>query len=96
MRGSLPSDQQFADGLELLRFGQSLGEDVGLLLFSTNVLGNDALVLANLTSEEVVLQGQILVARGHLGNIDERKASLVVLKDCGPNRALLDKIELQL
>ena len=92
MRGSLPSNQQFADGLEL-RFGQSLGENVGLLLFSTNVLGNDALVLANLTSEEVVLQGQILVARGHLGDIDQGEASLVVLKDRGSDQALFDKVK---
>ena len=92
MRGSLPSNQQFADGLEL-HFGQSLGEDVGLLLSSTDVLGNDALVLANLSSEEMVLQGQILVAGGHLGDIDQGKASLVVLKDRGSDRALLDKVK---
>ena len=75
MRGSLPSNQQFVDGLEL-RFRQSLGEDVGLLLLSTDVLGNDALVLAKLTSEEMVLQGQILVARGHLGDVDQGKAEV--------------------
>ena len=58
-----------------------------------NVLGNDALVLANLSSEEMVLQGQIFVARGHLGDIDQRKTSLVVLKDRGSDRALLDKVK---
>ena len=63
MRGSLPSNQQFADGLEL-HFRQSLGEDVSLLLFSTDVLSNDALVLANLSSEEVILQSQVLVVGG--------------------------------
>ncbi len=95
MRGSLPSDQELPDGLEL-RLGQSLGENVGLLLFGIDVPSNNAFVLPNLASEEVVLQSQILVVWGHLGDIDQRQASLVVLKDGGADRALLNKVKPEL
>ena len=82
MRGSLPSDQKLPDGLEL-HLGQSLCEDVSLLLFGVDVPSNNAFVFPNLASEEVVLQGQIFVAGGRLGDIDQRQASLVVLEDGG-------------
>ena len=95
MRGSLPSDQELPDGLEL-RLGQSLGKNVGLLLLGIDVPSNNAFVLPNLASEEVVLQSQILVAGGHLGDIDQRQTSLVVLKDGGSDGALLDEVESEL
>ena len=71
MRGSLPSNQKLPDGLQL-RLGQSLREDVGLLLFGVDVPSNNAFVFSNLASEEVILQSQIFVAGGHLGDIDQR------------------------
>jgi hypothetical protein len=45
-----------------------------------------ALGLPNMCPEEVVLKGQVLIPGGHFGDIDQREASLVVLKHCGSNQ----------
>ena len=67
----LPSDQKLTDGLEL-RLRKPLGENVRLLLGGADVLGNNPVLLTNVGAEEMVLQGQVLVAGGHLGDIDKR------------------------
>ena len=46
-----------------------------------NVLGNNALVLSDVGSEEVVLEGKAFVEWGHLWHVDQRQTGLVVLKD---------------
>jgi hypothetical protein len=56
----LPAHQQLSDSLELA-FGQTLGEDVCLLLGGLNPTSFNALVFANVASEEMVLQRQVLV-----------------------------------
>ena len=41
----------------------------------------------------MILEGQILIAGRHLGNIDEAEASLIVLKDGGTDEALADEFQ---
>jgi hypothetical protein len=91
----LPAHQQLPDHNELRR-GESLGENVGALFQSIDVLGFNALFLANVGAEEVVLEGQVLVAWGHLGDIDQRQATLIVLKHSRSNQTVLDECKVQL
>ena len=81
---ALPSTQELANDNEL-GWGQALGEDVGPLLQGADILGLDPFLLADVRPEEVVLEGQVLVAWGHLGDIDQGQAALVVLEDGGPD-----------
>ena len=66
----LPSDEQLPDVLEL-GYRKAFGEDVGLLLLGVDVLCDDPLFFADLRPKEVILQSEILVARGHLGHIHQ-------------------------
>ena len=93
MRDS-PSDEELPDGLELLR-GKPLGEDVRLLLGGPNILSHDALAFADVGAKEVVLEGQVFVACGHLGDVDKCQTSLVVLKDSGADQALGDELHVE-
>ena len=81
-----PAHQQFADGCKLGR-REALGEDVRLLFEGVDILGNDAFVFTNLGPEEVAFEGEVLVSGGHLGNVDQQEAPLIVLKDGGFNQA---------
>ena len=69
-----------------LRNRKAFGEDVGLLFLGVDVLGNDPFLLADLRPKEVILQSEILVARGHFGHIHKRQTTLVVLKHSGPDK----------
>ena len=91
----LPTDEQLANHLKL-SLGEALGENIHFPLLGTNVLGDHSLGLANLAAEEVVLEGQILVPRGHLGDIDKRQATLVVFEDSRSHESVLDKSHVQL
>jgi hypothetical protein len=91
----LPAHQQLPDHNELRR-GESLGENVDALFQSVDVLGFNALLLSKVGPEEVVLEGQVLVAWGHLGDIDQRQAALVILKHSRSNKTVLDECQVQL
>ena len=64
-----------------------LGEDVRLLFRGGDVPGLNSVCCSNVGAEEVVLEAQVLVLSGYLGNIDKREAALVVFKDSGANKA---------
>ena len=64
----LPSHQKLANSLELSGT-KAFGHEVCPLSVGRGPLGNDAFVLTNVGSEEVVLEGKVFVAWGHLGNI---------------------------
>ena len=44
-------------------------------------LKESTFVFTNVGSEEVIFQSKVLVSRRHLGNIDQREASLIAFKD---------------
>ncbi len=81
--------------LELHRT-KPLGENIRLLLGGPNVLGNNSLRLADLSTEEMVLKGEVFVACGHLGNIDQRQTTLVVFKYSGADQAVGNEFHVQL
>ena len=64
-----PTHEQQSNLLKLF-LRQPFCENVGLLLERADVLSHNALGLSNLLTEEVILELEIFVARGHLGDID--------------------------
>ena len=59
-------------------------------------IGCDALFNANVRSEPVTFQGWTFVVWGHFGNIDKGDASLVVLEDCGVDKACGNGLNVEL
>ena len=86
LSSKLPSHQQFTNDSKLGGW-EPLGENVCSLLSRRSPLGYNSLFLSDVGSEEMVLQGQVLVPWGHFGNIDQGEAALVVLKDGGADKA---------
>ena len=57
--------------MEKLLLGQSFPENVSFLFGRLYVPGNNAFLLTNMGSKEMVFEYQVLVARGHLGHVEE-------------------------
>ena len=57
---------------------------------------NHSLVFPYVGPEEVILQGEVFISRGHLGDVDKRETGLIVFKNSGQDKTLVDdrKIEL--
>ena len=68
--GDLPTHEQQSNCLKLF-LRQPLCEDISFLFQSVDILNNDALRLSNFFTEEVVLELEVFVARGHFGDIDK-------------------------
>ena len=83
----LPPNQQLPDGSKLT-WGQAFSENVRLLLSGPNVLGFNAFLLANVGTEEMAFESQVLVPCGHLRNIDQRQTALIVFKDSTANKTV--------
>ena len=90
-----PADEELPDVPKLFSW-EPLREDVGLLFGGLDVLGHNTIGFSNLGSEEVVFEGEVLVLGGHLGDIDQGEASLVVLKDSGADQACGQQLQVQL
>ena len=88
---NLPTNEQLPDVLEL-SFWKTFGEDVSLLLFGVDVLGDNPFGFADLRSEEVIFQCKVFVPRRHLWNIYKGKASHVILKDGGTDETGLEEV----
>jgi hypothetical protein len=74
-----------------LRFWKAFGEDISLLLFGIDVLGDDPFGFANLRSEEMILQCKVFVPGRHLRDIDKGKTAHVVFEDGGTDKTGLEK-----
>ena len=71
---------------------KSFGENIGFLFQGGNVPGFNAMFGANVGAEEVVLESEVFVLGGHLGNIHQGQAALIVLKDSGANQAGVEEL----
>ena len=93
IKQTLPSHEQFSNHFELCG-RKAFGENVGTLFQSGDAFRHDSLFFSNVRAEEMILEGQILILRRHLGNVDEAEASLIVLKDGGTDEALADEFKM--
>ena len=89
VRRALPTHEELPNNNEL-GWWKSFRKDVSALFESWDVAGHYALFFADVGAEEVVFECEVLVARRHLGNVDEREASGVVFEDRRPDQALFE------